>query len=119
MPFIYFFVESKQPPSIVYLLFNMAKALAVLALLQTFATQLHHTLLGRVLIVLGRVSLFYYVVHLLVYKLIGAIVPTTFLPHAGIVRGLLEWGLGLLILVPICARYAQLRRKYPEVLQYF
>jgi uncharacterized membrane protein len=119
MPFIYFFVESKQPPSMVYLLFNMAKALAVLALLQTFATSLQRSPIGGVLMILGRASLFYYVAHLPLYKLIGTIVPPTFLVDAGIVRGLLEWGLGLLILIPICAWYGQMRRKHPDsILQY-
>jgi uncharacterized membrane protein len=118
MPFVDFFIESKQPPSIVFLLFNIAKGLAILALLQAFATSLQHNLLGRSLVILGQTALFFYAAHLLLFSLvIGPLLPTTFLP--AFIRGWLEWALGMLILIPACALYLRLRRNHPQsLLQY-
>jgi len=120
MPFIYIFVESKEPPSIVFLLFNLALAVVVLALLQKFSAVLQPSFSGHVLATLGQTSLFFYVAHLLLFRyIVSSLVPPTFFPYPGIVHGLIGWGAGMVISIPICAFYLQLKRARPEsILKY-
>ena len=112
-PWIYFFIESKQPPSLTFLLFNFSWAVVLLVGLKQIEAHLRHTMIGWGLQVLGQTALFFYAVHLLLYSLvISPMFPDTFLAHAGLLRGYIEFALGILILLPVCAIYRQLRQRY-------
>jgi uncharacterized membrane protein len=113
-PLIYFLIESKQPPSLTFFLFNLSWAVVMLVILKLIENRIAPTFIGWVLQVFGQTALFFYVAHLLLYsQIIGPLVPDTFLTGAGIVRGYFEFSLGIVIMIPICAGYRQLRRKYP------
>lgn len=59
--------------------------------------------------------LFFYTVHLLVYsQVITRILPRTILSGEGLLRGYLAFGLGIIILYPLCIGYRRLRRAYPN-----
>jgi uncharacterized membrane protein len=120
-PWVYFFIESKQPPSTVFLLFNIAKGLFVLGVIQLFVSRLSGSLAGRILVTLGQTSLFFYCVHLLLFSnIISGFTPATFLPNHAIIRDFLEWSVGMAILIPLCFLYRDLRQKHPgSILQYF
>ncbi|HEX2908288.1 MAG TPA: acyltransferase family protein [Phototrophicaceae bacterium] len=127
-PFIYFFIMNKQPVSMVYILFYLSWGLVVLAILQRIEVYLQEGLVGRVLMILGQTSLFFYVMHLLVYALIGSvyntlmqsgILPETLFNGMGLVRCGVQYIIGLLILIPLCAAYRQLRHLHTgSILQY-
>ena len=119
-PLVYFFVMNKQPPSIAYLLFNLSWALWILVLLQQLQSRFPGTLVERMLTTFGQTALFFFVVHLYLYgKVISEVIPPTFLSGAGIVRGYLEFAMGIAILYPLCAAYNRVRRSRPNsILRY-
>ncbi len=118
-PNIYWLIENKEPPSIVYLLFNLSCALVVLVVLQQVEKQIERHV-GRFLLILGQTSLFFYAAHLMVYgRIVRHIFPNTFLAGS-LARGFLEFGIGLLIVFPLCVLYRDLRRNHPNsILRYF
>jgi uncharacterized membrane protein len=119
-PFIDLFIESKQPPSVVFLLYNITKGLVLLVVLQFVLPRFENSFAGRALTVLGQTSLFFYVTHLLLYScVVSRIIPDTILPGHDIARDMLEWMIGLAILIPLCAGYRHLRQRHPNsILQY-
>jgi uncharacterized membrane protein len=84
---ISFFNTLKYPPSLHYLLMTLGPSLTLLALLDGIKAERG---LGRVLLVYGRVPLFYYVLHLYLIHLLAIVVgllfhqPVSWLWHGGV-----------------------------------
>jgi len=118
-PIQYVLVMSKAPPSLSYLAFKLGIAALIFAALVAFPTLIDAGLL-RILTLIGQTSLFFYVMHIVIYH---ALAQCFFLfdpPELpGIVYGYAVWALGMMALVPLCERYRALRKRYPEsVLRY-
>src|SRR6266403_956322 len=127
---IAFFDTLKYPPSLDYLLMTLGPALIVLACLDGVAAERG---LGRILLVFGRVPLFYYVLHILVIHAMAIFVGMLFhqsvswLWHggfflhpspAGYGHGLpfvyLMWCIALLILYFPCKWYMAFKSKHRD-----
>jgi uncharacterized membrane protein len=118
-PWYYFLVMSKTPPSLTYLTLKLGAAALLLAALYA-APGLLDRAPGRWLVVCGQASLFFFVMHIVVYNLVSQLVLALNLPGPGILRAYLAWGLGLLVLLPLASAYRTLRRRDPRgVLRYF
>jgi len=115
--FVHGFVMSKAPPSLSYFAFNLGWAALLLAAFYAWPWLLERASL-RWLLVVGQVSLFFYVAHLGVYNLISQALDLVALPGPRVVWGYLAWGFGLAVLLPLSAWYRQLRKRYPLVLSY-
>lgn len=110
-----FMLMSKYPPSLSFLTWNLGgMALAVAA---------HNYLRRRfpierfwdVIVLFGQTPLFFYVVHLQVYKLLGLLPFLT----GSLAAGYLAWLLGLVMMIPLCSGYRLLKKRYPRsALQY-
>lgn len=112
-PWYYFLVMSKTPPSLAYFTFKLGVAALVLMLFSMYPAWLARGP-GRWLVVCGQASLFFFVIHIVVYNLVSALVLALNLPGPGIVRVYLAWLLGLAILLPLTAWYRTLRRAHPR-----
>lgn len=117
---IYFLIENKQPPSIVFLLFNLSLAVLLLAGLNRFQRSLDRTGIAAVLQLFGQTSLFFFVAQLLVYgKITRSITHFKYFTDIRLVA-VTEFTAGLVILIPLCMLYRWLRNRYPNgLLQYF
>lgn len=122
-PVIDLFIDSKQPPSFTFLIFNMSVAIVLLVGLQMLPKRLADTPVTWMLKVLGQTSLFFFVVHMLFFRLLWRIfggepiVPPALVGNSDILRLLVECALTLVVLVPICVVYRRLRQKY-SILSY-
>lgn len=114
-PWIDLLIDSKHPPSLTFLLFNMSLSLVLLVLLDSFSSRLQGTRVSWVLTVLGQTSLFFFVAHMLFFKLVQLIFRgQPFIPVGDpILQLFLETTVLLIVLVPLCAVYRNLRRQYP------
>lgn len=116
-------IDNKQPPSFTFLLFNLAWALVLLVALNQYGYVLARSGVGWVLNVLGQTSLFFFVMHLLFYRALehvfrgSPIISPAWVGGSDILRLVLECSLIMLFLIPICALYRKLRRKY-SILSY-
>jgi uncharacterized membrane protein len=124
---IAFFNTLKYPPSLDYLLMTLGPALIVLACLDGVTAE--HGL-GRILLVFGRVPLFYYVVHIFLIHAMAIFVgllfhqPVSWLWHASLHRpavyghGLpfvyLMWFIALLILYLPCRWYMAFKSRHRD-----
>jgi uncharacterized membrane protein len=124
---IAFFDTLKYPPSLDYLLMTLGPALIVLACLDGVTAERG---LGRILLVFGRVPLFYYVLHILLIHAMAIFVgllfhqPVFWLwhgghpPPAGYGHGLpfvyLMWFIALLILYLPCKWYMAFKSKHRD-----
>jgi uncharacterized membrane protein len=117
-PWIEFIIFSKGPPSLTFMLFN----LGWMALIFAAFLRAGDTLCGRRwrwLVTLGQASLFAYVLHLALYRLLGH-VGLKLLRHEDSLRYALTFAAGLALLLPLAAGYRQLKRANPDsVLRYF
>ncbi|MBN8619911.1 MAG: DUF1624 domain-containing protein [Anaerolineae bacterium] len=116
-----FLIDSKHPPSLTFLLFNMSLSLMLLVGLQSLSVRLKDTAISWVLTILGQTSLFFFVLHMLFYKLLEVVFNGSFIPSSlisyDIIRLYLECALTMVVLLPICYAYRNLRRKY-SILSY-
>jgi peptidoglycan/LPS O-acetylase OafA/YrhL len=115
LPIYYWIVMNKTPPSLTFLLFNLGLAAWVYALFLS----LDRRLLVRPfawLVTLGQVSLFAFVVHLVLYGLLGRLVGLSPVQGPGVVRAVAVWLIGLAILIPLCTWYRSYRRARPDSL---
>ena len=124
---IAFFNTLKYPPSLDYLLMTLGPALIVLACLDRVTAERG---LGRILLVFGRVPLFYYVVHIFLIHGMAIFVgllfrqPVSWLWHASLHRpagyghGLpfvyLMWFIALLILYLPCRWYMAFKSRHRD-----
>jgi hypothetical protein len=122
-PWINFFIESKHPPSLTFHLFNMAWAIVLLVVVKLLEDRLKNTFIGWSLTTLGQTALFFFVAHMLLYsgaaRLLGETVriPSTWFGGHNLPPLFLELALSMVILVPLCAIYRNLRRTY-SILSY-
>jgi len=110
---------SKAPPSLSYLAFKLGIAALIFAALIAFPTLIDAGPL-RLLTLIGQTSLFFYVMHIVIYHVLAQCFFLFDPPELpGIMYGYAVWALGMAALIPLCARYRALRKRYPEsVLRY-
>ena len=110
-----FMLMSKYPPSLVFLMWNLGCMAIAMAGHNYLKTKLHFTRFWRVIVLFGQTPLFFYLVHLHVYRMLSL----TPLLTGSLARGYLAWLIGLAVMIPLCAGYRSLKRKHPNsVLQY-
>ncbi|MCS6881937.1 MAG: heparan-alpha-glucosaminide N-acetyltransferase domain-containing protein [Oscillochloridaceae bacterium] len=113
----HFLVMSKAPPSLTFFAFNLGIAALMLA---GFYAWPHLTNEGplRWLVLVGQVSLFFYVTHIVIYNLVSQMLELASLPGPRIIWGYAAWLIGLAVLLPLGASYRGIRKRYPRVLGY-
>lgn len=110
-------IMSKAPPSLSYFAFNLGIAALILA--WAYATpQLFTTGWLRWLPMVGQVSLFFYVTHIIIYHLIALVMNQLPLSGPRIIWGYSAWLIGIAVLVPLGYWYRRQRKRYPRVLSY-
>jgi uncharacterized membrane protein len=111
-----FMLMSKYPPSLTFLMWTlggMSLALAVHSRLEERLSS--RRFFSNFVTLFGQTPLFFYVVHLQLYKTLSMI-P---LLRGSLAAGYLTWYLGLVVMMPLCAAYRSLKLRYPDsVLQY-
>lgn len=117
---IMFFIMSKQPPSLVFLLFNFSLGALILRFIVRFQNLLDKSVIGSAISSIGKAPLFFYVIHLLIYgKLISHIADFHLVGRTWELV-VTEFLSGILVLVPLCHYYRKLRERYPSsILKYF
>ncbi len=110
-------VMSKAPPSLSYFAFNLGIAAFILAAAYARPNILSSGSL-RWLPMVGQVSLFFYVTHIIVYHFIALVMNQFPLYGPRIIWGYLAWVSGLIILIPLGFWYRRQRKRYPQVLRY-
>jgi uncharacterized membrane protein len=113
----HFLVMSKAPPSLSYFAFNLGLAALLLAGLYAWPRLINAGPLRR-LVLIGQVSLFFYVAHIVVYNLVAQLLELIELPGPRILWGYSAWLLGLTALLPLAGWYRGVRKRYPRVLSY-
>jgi uncharacterized membrane protein len=113
----HFLVMSKAPPSLAFFAFNLGIAALLLA---GFYAWPHLTNGGplRWLVLVGQVSLFFYVTHIVIYNLVAQMLELVSLPGPRIIWDYAAWLIGLAVLLPLGAWYRGMRKRYPRVLGY-
>lgn len=115
LPPYYWLIMNKTPPSLTFLLFNLGIASWVYALFLARPQWLSMPSFAG-LVTLGQVSLFAFVVHLVIYGLLGRLVGLLPVAVPGAVKAIGVWLIGLMILLPLCAWYRGFRRTRPDTL---
>ena len=106
---------SKYPPSLAFLMWNLGGMSLAIAAHSRLENRLSSNRFFGIVSLFGKTPLFFYVVHLQVYKLLSLI---PFL-RGSLPAAYLTWLIGLAVLVPLCAGFHSLRQRYPNsVLQY-
>lgn len=100
----------KYPPSLVFTFFTLGVDLLLLAAFARVEGLLHTAL--RPVVILGQNALFFYLVHLYLYGLVGLL----FGPRGTTIAGMYPyWLLGLLFLAPLCWWYGDFKHsRAPE-----
>jgi uncharacterized membrane protein len=98
----------KYPPAMTFTLLTMGVNLILLGLFARASEAAQRYL--RPLVVFGQVPMFFYILHLYLYMLLGA-----WLTPAGTSIQIMYayWLLGLLILFPLCMWYGEFKRRQP------
>jgi uncharacterized membrane protein len=110
-----FMLMSKYPPSLAFLMWNLGGMALAMAGHDYLKDRLPFRPLWEVVTLFGQTPLFFYVVHLQVYKLLG-LMP--FL-RGSLPAAYLAWLVGLVVMIPLCVGFRALKRRYPQtVLQY-
>lgn len=113
-PWYHFLVMSKDPISLAYLTFNLGWMCFILLGLLRFPN-LKQSQLFSLAVIFGQTSLFFYVSHILIYRILGeGAVELGVLQSFGIVRAYLIWAVGLCILAPLCSVFRNIKRRYPN-----
>lgn len=115
LPIYYWIVMNKTPPSLTFLLFNLGFAAWIYALFLSRENWLQVRPFTW-LVTMGQVSLFAFVVHLVLYGLLGRLVGLLPVAGPGVVRAVVVWLIGLAILIPLCTWYRSYRRARPNTL---
>ena len=97
---------TKYPPSIAFLLLTLGANLLFLVLFSHSGAGLERW--GKPLLVFGRTALFFYIVHLYLYALIGLAVAGE--KGTGFPMMYLLWFAGLVFLYPICRWYGNFKK---------
>jgi len=113
----HFLVMSKAPPSLAFFAFNLGIAALLLAGFYAWPGLTSNGPL-RWLALVGQVSLFFYVLHIVIYNLISQMLGLVSLPGPRIIWGYAAWLIGLSVLLPLGAWYREIRKRHPHVLAY-
>jgi hypothetical protein len=119
-PWYWFFIMTKGPPSLVYMLFNLGLMALGLAGLLALADRVGRPPL-RWLVELGQAPLFVYVIHFGLYEVLGrTLAPCLSAVGLRSLAGFgVFWLVGLAPIVPLAVIYRRLKKAHPEsVLQY-
>jgi uncharacterized membrane protein len=98
---------TKYPPSLAFLFLTLGANLILLNLFSLAGYRLQKR--GNPLLVFGRSALFFYLVHLYLYTIMGF--PFAGRGGSGIPLMYVFWLLGLLILYPLCVCYGEFKQK--------
>ncbi len=110
-----FMLMSKYPPSLAFLMWNLGGMAIAIAAHHYLRERLPSGRFWEVVTLFGQTPLFFYVVHLQVYGLLALIPPL----RGNLAAAYLAWLMGLAVMIPLCAGYRSLQRRYPRsVLQY-
>jgi uncharacterized membrane protein len=110
-----FMLISKYPPSLVFLFWNLGGMALAIAVHNYFRERLPFNKFWNIVTLFGSTPLFFYVVHLYLFKLFSYIPFLT----GSLAQGYVAWLIGLVVMVPLCYRFRSLKRKYPQsMLQY-
>lgn len=110
-------VMSKAPPSLAFFAFNLGIAALLLAGFYAWPGLTSNGPL-RWLVLVGQVSLFFYVTHIVIYNLVSQMLGLVSLPGPRIIWGYAAWVIGLAVLLPLGAWYREIRKRHPRVLRY-
>ncbi|MBN2432418.1 MAG: DUF1624 domain-containing protein [Acidobacteria bacterium] len=102
-----FFNVTKYPPSLAFLLVTLGLNFLLLFVFHKMEAALPRA--ARPLLVFGRSPLFFYIVHLYVYGLMGLAFPD----GTGYAVMYLFWLIGLIVLFPLCVWYGRFKRRKP------
>ena len=97
----------KYPPSLAFLTMTLGINLSLMGVWRWAETHLQSGY--HPLVIFGRVALFFYLLHLRVYSLLGLF----FRAGSGLARMYGFWLLGLVILYPFCYRYNRFKSYKP------
>ena len=114
---------SKYPPSVAFLLWTLGGMILFMALgLHIQERPWFKGGVTGVLLAYGRNPLFFYVIHLWLYRLQWPdFAPRNYAPPFWLTlpEALVFWAVGLVVLWRLCIRYERLKREYPKpILQY-
>jgi uncharacterized membrane protein len=98
---------TKYPPSIVFLSFAVGTNLLLIGLFEWITPLVERY--GGWLLTFGRTALFFYILHIWLYMLMGL----PFRHGTGFGVMYLIWAIGLLILLPLCTRYERFKSGKP------
>ncbi|MBU7043886.1 MAG: DUF1624 domain-containing protein [Theionarchaea archaeon] len=109
-----FMLMSKYPPSLVFLLWNLGGMSIALAGHSHLENHLHTVFPMKIIVSIGQVPLFFYIVHLYVYRMLS------WTPLGGsLIMGYIAWIVGLCVMIPLCYGYRSLKQNNPHsILQY-
>lgn len=114
-----FFIENKQPPSTVFLLFNLSLGVLLMVILLASQKVLQKTGFASILQLFGRTSLFFFIVHLLLYSKIMVHLADLGLFHRTWEIVIAEFVVGLVAMIFLCRAYLGLKERFPNCfLQY-
>ncbi len=110
-----FMLMSKYPPSLAFLTWTLSGMGIAIAAHNYLESRLGFKRFWGVITLFGQTPLFFYIVHLLVYKSLALVLPL----RGSLASGYLAWVIGLGVMVLLCAGFRSLKRRYPRsVLQY-
>lgn len=108
-------IYGKHPPDLAYLACYTGFSFLLLAFysrLEPYLTEMPWRYIG----VFGQTALFFYIIHIRLLDLIGALLPLPFVP---LVQSFILVGIAAPILYILCAIYRMIKRRYPtSILQY-
>jgi len=114
-PWYLFLIMSKTPPSLTYLAFNLGISAFAIGILVKAGPLLERKPFSWV-VATGQVSLFFFVLHIVIYGILGRVFRLFALPLPGVAIAIFVWGLGLVLMLPITVKYRDLRKRYPQSL---
>lgn len=97
---------SKYPPSLTYVALELGIAFALLAVFWRWKRP------WTPLVALGQTALFYYLIHIHVFKVTAAVLGMS--KNRGLGTVLIAWLAMLVVLYPLCLLYLGLKRRYPR-----
>lgn len=110
-----FMLMSKYPPSLAFLFWNLGGMSLAIAGHNYFKMRLPFKRLWDSIVLLGQTPLFFYVVHLYLYRMLS-LIPVL---RGSLTAGYVAWLIGLMVMTILCRRYQALQRAHPDsVLKY-
>ena len=110
-----FLLMSKYPPSLAFLMWNLGGMSLAVAGHSYLENRLSANRFFGIVRLFGGTPLFFYVVHLQVYKLLS-LIPIL---RGSLPAAYLSWLIGLAVLAPLCIGFRSVRQRYPNsVLRY-